>query len=85
MDASGTYSELLEILYAAPLEDSQWERFLDRLCKVTGSIVALFVRNDSAQGIRRLALGAVKAPMEVLSLHRSGPAGVPAAAAGWVH
>jgi DNA-binding CsgD family transcriptional regulator/PAS domain-containing protein len=51
------YSELLEILYAAPLEDSQWERFLDRLCKVTGSLVALFVRNDSAQGIRRLSAG----------------------------
>jgi DNA-binding CsgD family transcriptional regulator/PAS domain-containing protein len=64
MDNSGTYSELLEILYAAPLEDSQWERFLDRLCKVTGSIVALFVRNDSAQGIRRLALGAVNGPKD---------------------
>jgi hypothetical protein len=41
------FSELLEVLYSAPLEDEQWERFLVLLSKRTQSNLAVFLCADS--------------------------------------
>jgi DNA-binding CsgD family transcriptional regulator/PAS domain-containing protein len=64
MDSS-IQSELLEILYAAPLDAAKWQEFLDRLCAVTGSITALYINNNSEQGVRRLAAGGLQATEEI--------------------
>jgi len=57
MISTSAYSELLAILYAAALDETQWQRFLERLCEITGSIAARFVRNDSTSGVRLLTMG----------------------------
>ena len=65
------YAEMLEILYAAPLDQAKWQQFLERLCEITSSITALFVNNDSAQGIRRLATGGLKTTAETKAIYDS--------------
>jgi DNA-binding CsgD family transcriptional regulator/PAS domain-containing protein len=49
------YSELLDTLYAATLDETRWQQFLERLCAMTGSMVALVVNNNSTRGIQLLA------------------------------
>ena len=60
------YSELLQTLYGATLDESQWTAFLGQLCQVTDSRVALFLRNDSTLGNRTLAAGGLPIPEKVV-------------------
>jgi DNA-binding CsgD family transcriptional regulator len=59
------YSELLQTLYAATLDESQWPIFLGQLCQTTDSRVALFLRNDSTLGNRTIASGGIPVPEKV--------------------
>jgi DNA-binding CsgD family transcriptional regulator len=45
------YSELLEVLYSAPLEQEQWQRFLTLLSQHTQSTFAAFLCADSRFGL----------------------------------
>lgn len=65
MISTQAYSELLEVLYAAPLDETQWQRFLTHLCEITGSSLGFFLRNDSALGNRTLASGGGPVPSQV--------------------
>jgi DNA-binding CsgD family transcriptional regulator len=62
MISTAAYSELLRTLYAAPLDESQWQIFLTQLCDITGSRIGFFLRNDSALGNRTLAAGGMPVP-----------------------
>jgi hypothetical protein len=55
MISVSAYSQLLETLYAAALDETQWKKFLEQLCASTGSVVALALDNSSTRGIQRLA------------------------------
>jgi DNA-binding CsgD family transcriptional regulator/PAS domain-containing protein len=59
------FSELLQTLYAATLDEAQWPVFLSQLCQLTDSRVALFLLNDSTLGNRTLAAGGVAIPEKV--------------------
>jgi DNA-binding CsgD family transcriptional regulator/PAS domain-containing protein len=59
------FSQLLQALYAATLDDAQWPVFLTHLCDRTDSRVALFLRNDSTLGNRTLAAGGIPIPEKV--------------------
>jgi DNA-binding CsgD family transcriptional regulator len=63
-------SKLLEILYAAPLDEAQWQVFLTQLCEITGSDLGLFLRNDSTLGSRILASGGAPIPAETDRTYR---------------
>lgn len=58
------FSELLETLYAAPLDTSIWGRFLDLLCEATGSRGTYLFMADSMLGfsIRAQGGGAIASP-----------------------
>ena len=56
------FSGLLETLYAASLDESQWQVFLSSLCDVTHSRIAFLVRNDQTMGRRFLASGGSAPP-----------------------
>ena len=49
------YSELLATLYAAAVDEAQWQRFLVQLCEAVRSPAAFLMTNDSALGIRGIA------------------------------
>jgi DNA-binding CsgD family transcriptional regulator/PAS domain-containing protein len=65
MISTAAYSELLATLYAAPLDESQWQIFLTQLCDITGSRIGFFLRNDSTLGNRTLASGGIPVPAQV--------------------
>jgi DNA-binding CsgD family transcriptional regulator len=52
-----SYSELLETLYSAPLDGTQWERFLTRVCAFTNSKIGAFFCADSGRGLTLKAMG----------------------------
>jgi DNA-binding CsgD family transcriptional regulator/PAS domain-containing protein len=58
------YSGLLETLYAATLDESQWRSFLAELCETTSSINAFLIRSDSAKGRQVLASGGEEPPSD---------------------
>ena len=51
------FSELLEVLYSAPLDQEQWQRFLVLLSKHTESAVAVFLCADNQLGLSVRATG----------------------------
>jgi DNA-binding CsgD family transcriptional regulator len=51
------FSELLEVLYSAPLDQEQWQRFLVLLSKHTESAVAVFLCADNRLGLSVRATG----------------------------
>jgi DNA-binding CsgD family transcriptional regulator len=65
MISTAAYSELLRTLYAAPLDESQWQIFLTQLCDITGSRIGFFLRNDSTLGNGTLASGGMPIPSRV--------------------
>lgn len=65
MISTTAYSELLATLYAAPLDEPQWQIFLTQLCEITGSSIGFFLRNDSTLGNRTLASGGMPVPAQV--------------------
>lgn len=49
------YSELLNTLHSAPLDNGHWQHFLSCICDSTESVYGIFTANDSALGNRVLA------------------------------
>jgi DNA-binding CsgD family transcriptional regulator len=45
------FSELLEVLYSAPLDQEQWQRFLTLLCTHTRSKNGVFICADTCNGL----------------------------------
>ena len=66
------YSELLEALYAAPLDESQWQVFLTRLCDMTYAKVGFLICSHSALGTLTLASGGWPTPPEVARTYQEG-------------
>ena len=56
------FSDLLERLYAATLDEAEWQEFLTNLCEATQSINAFLIRNHDGMGRRVLALGGSDRP-----------------------
>ena len=54
------FSELLEVLYSAPLDQEQWERFLALLSTHTKSNLAVFLCADSRLGVSCRAQGGTR-------------------------
>ncbi|MBD8874021.1 helix-turn-helix transcriptional regulator [Rhodanobacter sp. DHB23] len=52
-----TFSELLQVLYSAPLEQEQWQRFLTLLCGYTGSSSGAFISANDHLRLSALAAG----------------------------
>ena len=53
------FSELLAVLYSAPLQPERWERFLDLLCEHTQSRSSFLLCADSCQSLSVRAQGGV--------------------------
>jgi len=53
------FSELLHVLYSAPLHPEQWKRFLDLLCEHTGSRSSFLICADSRDTLSIRAEGGV--------------------------
>ena len=51
------FSELLEVLYSAPLDQEQWQRFLTLVCKHTHGKTWYFLCADCCLGLLVRALG----------------------------
>ena len=66
------YSELLGTLYAAPVDQSQWQIFLSRLCDVTHAKVGFLICSHSALGTLTLASGGWPIPPEVDRTYQEG-------------
>jgi DNA-binding CsgD family transcriptional regulator/PAS domain-containing protein len=51
MVSAETLSELLAVLYSAPLHQQQWQSFLALLCRLTGARFAVFICADTRLGL----------------------------------
>lgn len=51
------FSELLEVLYSAPLDQEHWQRFLVLLSRHTESVLSVFLCADSRLGVSCRAQG----------------------------
>lgn len=51
MIALEAFSELLSVLYSAPLQHEQWRRFLSLLCRQTQSLVGIYLFSDVRSGL----------------------------------
>jgi DNA-binding CsgD family transcriptional regulator/PAS domain-containing protein len=51
------FSNLLQVLYSAPLQQEQWQRFLTSVCEYTGSNLGVFISADTRTGLSVLASG----------------------------
>jgi DNA-binding CsgD family transcriptional regulator len=51
MIAIEAFSELLPVLYSAPLQQEQWQRFLTLLCRQTQSLVGIYLFSDVRSGL----------------------------------
>jgi len=67
-----SYSKLLETLYAAPLDESQWQVFLSGLCDMTYAKVGFLICSHSALGTLTLASGGWPIPPEVDRTYQEG-------------
>jgi PAS domain-containing protein len=59
------FSELLEVLYSAPLDQEQWQQFLTLLCNHTKSKNGLFFCADSGRGLTIRAMGGSRQDIDV--------------------
>jgi len=59
MVSLSAFSELLRVLYSAPLQQEQWQRFLTLLSEHTGSGGGAFLSADTRSGLAVLASGGV--------------------------
>jgi hypothetical protein len=57
MVALGAFSELLQVLYSAPLQQEQWQRFLALVSDHTRSQNSYFLSADTSRGLAALAQG----------------------------
>src|ERR1700739_1527534 len=51
------FSDLLQVLYSAPLQQELWQRFLTRVCEYTRSNLGVFISADAHSGLAVLASG----------------------------
>lgn len=63
------FSELLQVLYSAPLQQEQWQRFLKRVCGYTGSHVGVFISADTHFGLAILAAGGRREDLANVSVY----------------
>jgi hypothetical protein len=57
MIALSAYSELLKVLYSAPLQQEQWQKFLMFVSEPTQSRNGYFISADTCTGLAALAQG----------------------------
>ena len=60
MISTRAYSEILAILYSAPLDEPQWQVFLSQLCEVTGSRIATFLPKARLPPLARCLSGSLE-------------------------
>lgn len=70
-----SFSELLAILYSAPLHPEHWERFLDLLCEHTQSRSSFLLCADSRQNLSVRAQGGVRHDAAALAEYAANYAG----------
>jgi len=63
------FSELLQVLYSAPLQQEQWQRFLTLVCEYTGSSLGVFLSADTRTGLGILAANAGWGSQATLSMY----------------
>ena len=63
------FSKLLEVLYSAPLDQEQWQRFLTLLCDHTRSKTGVFFCADTCRGITVRALGGSRHEVDVAAVY----------------
>jgi DNA-binding CsgD family transcriptional regulator/PAS domain-containing protein len=63
------FSELLQVLYAAPLHPEQWKRFLDLLCEHTGSRGNFLICADSQDTLSIRSQGGVPHDPELIATY----------------
>jgi DNA-binding CsgD family transcriptional regulator/PAS domain-containing protein len=64
-----TFSELLQVLYSAPLQQELWQRFLTRVCEYTNSSLGVFIAADTSTGLAVLAQGGTRDNTETVSAY----------------
>ena len=69
MVALEAFSELLQVLYSAPLQQEQWQRFLALVSDHTRSQNSYFLSADTSRGLAALAQGGKLNDPAVLSEH----------------
>jgi DNA-binding CsgD family transcriptional regulator/PAS domain-containing protein len=65
------YSELLQVLYSAPLQQELWQRFLTRVCESTNSSLGVFIAADTGTGLAVLASGGTRDNSATISSYNS--------------
>jgi DNA-binding CsgD family transcriptional regulator len=70
-----SFSELLAVLYSAPLQPERWERFLDLLCEYTRSRSSFLICADSRAGLSVREQGGVKHDPDALAAYARDYAG----------
>lgn len=63
------FSELLQVLYSAPLQQEQWQRFLTLVSGYTGSSNGFFISADTRSGLAVLAEGGTRQDPAVVSAY----------------
>jgi hypothetical protein len=69
MVALEAFSELLQVLYSAPLQQEQWQRFLALVSDHTRCQNSYFLSADTSRGLAALAQGGKLNDSAVLSEH----------------
>lgn len=65
------FSDLLQTLYSAPLQQEQWEHFLTRVCRYTDSTLGRFFGADTGSGLAVLAQGGAQDLSATVSTYNS--------------
>jgi hypothetical protein len=63
------FSDLLQVLYSAPLQHELWPRFLTRICEYTTSALGVFIAADTGIGLAVLAQGGTRDNSATVSLY----------------
>lgn len=63
------FSELLQVLYTAPLQQELWQCVLTLVCEDTGSTLGVFISADTFSGLSILAAGGGRGDLATVSLY----------------
>ncbi|WP_158786246.1 helix-turn-helix transcriptional regulator [Granulicella sp. L46] len=64
-----SFSDLLEVLYSAPLDQEQWQEFLTLLCHHTSSKYGLFFCADTHLGVTVRAMGGSRHDIDFITVY----------------